>query len=729
MKSLRTDEKPSGTRPFEAGPPLRWYAMEADAVLRQLQTSRSGLSRAEAAQRLATHGPNQIARSEGEHPLRILVHQFTGALMYVLMAAMAVSLAIGHWQDAIVISLVLLLNATVGFIQQYRAEHAISALMSLVAPGATVEREGTRQEVLGDTLVPGDIVWLSSGDIVPADLRLLEEASLRIDESILTGESVSVAKTTLSVEGDGAVAVTDRHNMAFMGTAVASGRARAVVTGTGIDTEIGEIASEIQATERAPTPLQVRVSRFGRRISLAIIVLAAASLSLGVARGEPMAAMFLTAVAIAVSAVPEGLPVVMTIALAVAVRRMARRRAIVRRLPAVETLGSCTVIVTDKTGTLTRNEMTVQQIWSGGERFSVTGSGLDLDGELLRAGEPQPIAPTSPVYQTLLGGLLCNEAELRLDLDGTHARGDPTEVALLVAAAKAGLDREVMLQAMPRLAEVPFESWRRYAASLHRRDGEREVFLKGAPEIVAAMCERAIVLDGSTQLDADAVLAEADRMAAEGLRVLAVAVGRGEVTSTLVLDGNPRGLHFAGLIGMLDPPREEVPEAVEACRSAGLRVVMVTGDHARTAASIARRVGLPVEGGVLTGADIEGLDDDALRAVLERRSVFARVSPSAKLRLVQALSEMGHIVAVTGDGVNDAPALKAAHVGAAMGKIGTDVAKEASEIVLTDDNFCSCIGGLRSRSLERRVPSRPTGAWRWPSAFRTSLKSWGGPTV
>jgi len=673
---------------------VAWHALDAEAVLERLDSSRTGLSAEEVARRLAVHGRNHIARATRVHPVRILLHQFTGALVYVLMAALVISLAIGHWQDAIVIGVVLVLNAAVGFVQQYRAEHAISALMSLVSPGATVVRDGARRAISSEELVPGDVVWLSSGDLVPADLRLLDEASLRIDEAILTGESVTVAKHPDRLEGDGALPVAERRNMAFMGTPVASGRARGVVVATGAATEIGAIAEEIRGAERAETPLQVRLSRFGRRISIAIVALAALSFGIGLLRGEPLADMFLTAVAIAVSAVPEGLPVVMTIALAVGVRRMARRRAIVRRLPAVETLGSCTVIVTDKTGTLTRNEMTVQQLWSDGALYSVTGSGLDLDGKLLRDGVEAPIGPDSPVHQMLLGALLCNEAELRREPDGAQTRGDPTEVALLVAAAKAGLDRELALERMPRLAQVPFESWRQYAASLHRVDGDETVFVKGAPEVVAAMCDTSLGADGETPIDCDAVLREAERMAAEGLRVLAVAVGRDETAAHDVLRGNPRGLALAGLVGMLDPPREEVAGAVAACRRAGLRVVMVTGDHARTAATIAARIGLPVEGEVLSGATLAGLDDDALRDELRRRSVFARVSPHDKLRIVRTLAGMGHVVAVTGDGVNDAPALKAAHVGASMGLSGTDVAKEASEIVLTDDNFATVAAAI-----------------------------------
>jgi Ca2+-transporting ATPase len=673
---------------------VAWHALDAEAVLERLDSSRTGLSAEEVARRLAVHGRNHIARATRVHPVRILLHQFTGALVYVLMAALVISLAIGHWQDAIVIGVVLVLNAAVGFVQQYRAEHAISALMSLVSPGATVVRDGARRAISSEELVPGDVVWLSSGDLVPADLRLLDEASLRIDEAILTGESVTVAKHPDRLEGDGALPVAERRNMAFMGTPVASGRARGVVVATGAATEIGAIAEEIRGAERAETPLQVRLSRFGRRISIAIVALAALSFGIGLLRGEPLADMFLTAVAIAVSAVPEGLPVVMTIALAVGVRRMARRRAIVRRLPAVETLGSCTVIVTDKTGTLTRNEMTVQQLWSDGALYSVTGSGLDLDGKLLRDGVEAPIGPDSPVHQMLLGALLCNEAELRREPDGAQTRGDPTEVALLVAAGKAGLDRELALERMPRLAQVPFESWRQYAASLHRVDGDETVFVKGAPEVVAAMCDTSLGADGETPIDCDAVLREAERMAAEGLRVLAVAVGRDETAAHDVLRGNPRGLALAGLVGMLDPPREEVAGAVAACRRAGLRVVMVTGDHARTAATIAARIGLPVEGEVLSGATLAGLDDDALRDELRRRSVFARVSPHDKLRIVRTLAGMGHVVAVTGDGVNDAPALKAAHVGASMGLSGTDVAKEASEIVLTDDNFATVAAAI-----------------------------------
>jgi Ca2+-transporting ATPase len=663
--------------------------MRAEEVLRHLDASPDGLEREEVLRRQSVYGANRLRAPERPHPARILLHQFAGALMYVLIGAMLISLAIGHWQDAIVIGIVLVLNAGIGFLQEYRAEHAISALMQLLTPRATVERSGQRAEVASEALVPGDIVCLASGDLVPADLRLIEGASLEIDEALLTGESLPVAKQIEPLPHDGLVPLAERSNIAFTGATVTSGRGRGVVVATGAHTELGAIAGQIRAVHRALTPLQKRLGDFGRWVSVAIVGFALLTLMLGVARGEGLAEMFLTAVAIAVSAVPEGLPVVMTIALAVSVRRMARRRAIVRRLPAVETLGSCSVIVTDKTGTLTRNQMTLQQAWAGGARWSISGSGLELEGAFLRDGVAQPVEPDSALHWTLLGGALCNEAEIVREAGSARGRGDPTEVALLVAAAKAGLDVERARRELPRLAELPFESWRQFAGSIHRRGDETLVLVKGAPERIVEMCDRAWVDGEIRELDREEALRAANRMADDGLRVLAVAVGHGAEAAQRVLEGRPDRLVLAGLVGMLDPPRAEVPEAIATCERAGIRVIMVTGDHARTAGVIARRIGLDARAGVLAGGRVAALSDEELGEALRHTNVFARVSPADKLRIVELLSAQGEIVAVTGDGVNDAPALKAAHVGAAMGLSGSDVAREASEIVLTDDCFAS----------------------------------------
>ncbi|MCP3915719.1 MAG: HAD-IC family P-type ATPase [bacterium] len=660
--------------------------MEADAVLERLETSGTGLAEAEASRRLALYGPNRLHEAERANPGRILLHQFAGALMYVLLGAMLISLAIRHWEDAIVIAAVLVLNATIGFFQEYRAENAIAALMGLVSPRAAVLRDGAVRDVAGQDLVPGDVVRIAAGDIIPADLRVIEAWALEIDEALLTGESVPVAKSTHPTDTDALLPLAERSSVVFMGSAVAAGSGLGAVIATGSHTEIGSIACEIRSVQRARTPLQERMERFGRRISAAIVMLAALAFGVGLARGEDVTSMFLTAVAIAVSAVPEGLPVVMTIALAVSVRRMARRNAIVRRLPAVETLGSCTIVVTDKTGTLTRNRMDVHEIRTADDRFRLGPAGLTRDGVSV---VPEPDAA---LHATLVGGALCNESDVPDDPgDATSGRGDPTELALLVAAERAGLPATALRREQPRVDVLPFDSQRRLAASLHRKGGECRLFVKGAPERVIGLCTLMRTRDGDVPVDADALARAAEDMAASGLRVLAVATRPDPAERDGPLEEQHlTDLVFLGLAGLLDPPRPEVPDAIAACAGAGIRVLVVTGDHASTAVAIARQVGLETPDTPLAGAHLASLSDEELSRALETATVLARAGPADKLRVVRLLRNAGHVVAVTGDGVNDAPALKAAHVGAAMGgATGSDVAREASEIVLADDNFAT----------------------------------------
>lgn len=702
-----------------------WHAMSPSEALAALGSNEQGLSHDEAQARLAHHGSNEIGIAESVNPWRILLHQFTSPLIYILLVAMLITLATAHFADAIVIAMVLSLNATIGFTQEYRAENAMQALMRLVTPQATVRRDGQRVEVPSRDLVPGDIVLLESGDRVPADLRIVEESYLRTDDSLLTGESVVVGKSNAASDAGPDLPVGDRKNMAFMGTAVAAGRARAVVVATGAQTQLGLIAGEMRATDRAQTPLQARMHRFGRVVSAVIVVCALLAFLVGLWQGVPATDMFLTAVAIAVAAIPEGLPIVMTVALAVSVRRMAKRNAIVRRLPAVETLGSCTVIMSDKTGTLTENRMTVQHIWCAGESYDVTGTGLRIDGGIERGGERVEIAKQSPLHQTLLAGMLANESDLRHHpvhgADELIAHGDPTEVALLVAAAKGKLDREALLDEWPLIGDVPFESERQFSATIHnhRDSGEHKVFVKGAPERLLDMCQDMMGVDGIQPLDRDLVLEQAHQMAGEGLRLLAMAMGSSDEAIESTRRAEPRGMTFLGLVGMMDPPRPEVIEAIRKCHRAGIRVIMCTGDHTSTAAAIAEKIGLTADvrgrksevsdrkpafdrealssdrqplssvTRVLTGAELLDLTDTELKQRIPTTHVFARVSPDQKLRIVNLLRELGEVVAVTGDGVNDAPALKSAHIGCAMGLSGTDVAKEASELVLADDNFAT----------------------------------------
>lgn len=710
---------PSPTQP--------WHVLSADDALSSLDTSSHGLSDDEAAARLAEHGPNEIRTAEKVRPLAIFLHQFTSPLIYVLLAAMVVTLVIGEFADAIVIALVLTLNAVIGFTQEYRAENAMQALMGLVTPRATVRRNGERVDVDSTELVPGDIVLLESGDLVPADVRLIDETELRVDDSILTGESLAVGKTARPIEGGADLPLGDRRNIAFMGTSVAAGRARGVVVATGSRTEIGRIAGAMRGTERMLTPLQARMHRFGNWLSVIIVTVSLVAFGVGLLQGISARDMFLTAVAIAVAAIPEGLPVVMTVALAVSVRRMAKRNAIIRRLPAVETLGSCSTIVSDKTGTLTENRMTVQAIWSAGSYFRVTGSGLGVRGSIVPGSIGPSVGADDAVsdaasrdsalsvdaierdepglYRTLVAGVLANESDIRRDADRADhviAQGDPTEIALLVAAAKAHVAREDLLDRYPQTSHVPFESERKFSATVHEMrngDGRAMAFVKGAPERVLDMCEQMLSTEGATPIDRDAVLAAASELAGQGLRVLAMAAADSDEAVEATRHAEPRGLIFLGLVGMLDPPRPEVIEAIANCHRAGIRVIMCTGDHASTAAAIASRIriapDLPVDEvpRALTGADLLDMEDDDLRDALHEVRVFARVSPQQKLRIVTLLRDpihgLGHVVAVTGDGVNDAPALKAAHIGCAMGISGTDVAKEASEMVLTDDNFAT----------------------------------------
>ena len=660
-----------------------WHAATVEEVLDALSTDLDGLDTDEAERRLTTYGPNSIEKSDVVSPWRILLHQFTSPLIYVLLVALVVTVAIDHYADALVIGIVLCINAVVGFVQEYRAENAMAALVSLVSPRATVSRDGQRRDVDSTTLVPGDVVVLESGDIVPADVRLVQTTDLRIDAAILTGESVAVSRSTEPVDPEATVG--DRQNMAYMGTSVASGRAVGVVVETGAGTQIGTIAGTVRETERAPTPLQTRIHRFGNRISVAIFAVALVILGLGLWQGIPAEDIFLLAVATAVSAIPEGLPVVMTVALAVSVRRMAKRNAIIRRLPAVETLGSCSVIVSDKTGTITQNRMTVQQVWTADGSVEVTGDGQSATGAFRDGGSPVPVAAGTPLRETLLAGTLASEASLETRADGTlQGIGDPTETAILVAARKAGLDEEKLSDSYPRIGHRPFESDRQYAASAHEREGETITYVKGAPERVVGMCKSIATETGTEPLDETAVLERASSLADEGLRVIGVARGAGNLT----VGDDTDGLMFLGFVGMLDPPRDGVTEAIRACYRSDIRVLMVTGDHAATAKAIAKRVGIEAER-VLTGTEIEELSDAELTERLRVTAVFARISPSQKHRLVRLLQADDEIVAVTGDGVNDAPALKAANIGAAMGITGTDVAKEASEMVLTDDNFAT----------------------------------------
>ena len=671
-----------------------WHALSGAHVLAALEANVQGLTSGEAAQRLEVHGPNRVGVPDSPSAWVRLLRQFNNVLLYVLMVSAAVTAAMGHWIDTAVISAVVVLNAVIGFVQEGKAEKALQAIRHLLAPSAVVLRDGDRHEVDAAELVPGDIVLLASGDSVPADLRLLEARNLRVDESALTGESVPVDKGPKEVAA-GAV-VADRYGMAYAGTLVTQGQATAVVVATGAATEIGRIGRLLELVEAGTTPLLRKMQRFGQVLAGAILVVAAALFAFGLlVRGMDTGDIFMAAVGLAVAAMPEGLPAIMTIALAIGVQRMAARHAVIRRLPAVETLGSVTVICSDKTGTLTRNEMTVQQVACADALVAFTGAGyaptgqIELDGQALT---PDELASQVPAALALAEvAALCNDASLREHDGHWQLAGDPTEGALLTLALKAGLDLRVRRAAKPRLDVIPFESEHRYMATLHTQDDAAVALVKGAPESVLAMCADQLGADGSPQaLDSDYWQAAIEDQARAGRRVLALARRRLPAgTQHLGHAEVAEGLTLLGIVGIIDPPRQEAIEAVASCQAAGIRVVMITGDHGVTASAIAEQLGIGGGQEAVTGPAIEAANEAQLRALVRNTRVFARASPEHKLRLVRALQAQGEIVAMTGDGVNDAPALKQADVGVAMGMKGTEAAKQAGAIVLADDNFAS----------------------------------------
>jgi magnesium-transporting ATPase (P-type) len=680
------------TNPQDAGRP--WHTLEVARVESQLDTHASGLARDEAAARLSRYGPNQLEEIRPVSSWAILLHQFTSPLIYILLIAAIVTLALHEYADTIVIALVLALNALIGFTQERKAERSVRALMHLVAPRARVIREGREWEVESRELVPGDVVLLESGGRVPADLRLMTVTALRVDESMFTGESVPVSKSVAALEREELV-IGDRTNMAYAGTVVASGRGRGVVVATGAHTELGKIAHHVRTGTSAETPLQQRMGRFARVVAIVVAVSAAGAFTLGVARGQSPAEMLMVAVALAVASIPEGLPIVFTITLALGVHRMAQRHAIVRRLPAVETLGSTTVIGSDKTGTLTENRMTVQKIWAGGRTFSVPDAGGRSPGPALEDDRVVTPGDDLPLHLTLKAGVLTNEASLTRTENGFESTGDPTEVALLVAAAHLGMEPSEVRAGHPVYAEIPFEPDHKYSASIRHEGGRHVVYVKGAPERVLDMCDAMLRADGPAPLDREEVLEAGRTLASQGLRVLGMAYGVLDEPPAPHRIEEPQALTFLGLQGSMDPPRRGVRTAIEGCQESGMRVVMITGDHAATARAIGEQLGIAgPDATVVTGVELATMDDAALREAVPGTSVFARVSPEDKLRIVKALQRHGEVVAVTGDGVNDAPALKAAEIGIAMGKSGTDVAREASDMVLADDNFVSIYGAV-----------------------------------
>ena len=666
-----------------------WHARSVDAVFAAVESGPSGLTASEAGARLQRWGPNEIQAAGRVSPWRILLDQFKNILIIILLAATALSFALGHGVESVVIAVIVVFAVLLGFIQEYRADRAIEALREMAAPTATVVRGAATTEVPARELVPGDVVLLHPGDRVPADARVVESVNLMADEAALTGESLPVVKRAEPLEGV-ELAVGDRVNMLHAGTVVTYGRGVGVVVATGPRTEFGRIAGLLQGVETSRTPLQQSLDRVGSLLARAALVVVVLIVALGWMRGQPLMEMLLFGIALAVAVVPEALPAVVTISLAIGLQRMARRNALIRKLPAVETLGSTSVICSDKTGTLTRDEMTVRRVWVAGRTWEVTGSGYEPAGDFSCQGST---APPSPALLGLLrAAVLASDAELHRSEGGWTITGDPTEGALVVAAAKAGLDQHDLTAAAPRLQEIPFTSESKRMTTLHRTGEGTLACTKGAPENVLPGCAEVATADGVHALDdpGRAALVEvAHAFACDALRVLAVAT-----KADTELESGADGMTLLGLVGMIDPPRTEAREAIAVCERAGIRPVMITGDHPVTATAVARELGLLRNGRVVVGTELDAMSDDQLVREAETIDVYARVSPAHKLRVVAALQANQQVVAMTGDGVNDAPALKKADIGIAMGLTGTDVTKEAAAMTLTDDNFATIVAAV-----------------------------------
>ncbi|MBM4083315.1 MAG: cation-translocating P-type ATPase [Planctomycetes bacterium] len=673
----------------ESGP--SWHTLSIEAVGSRLKSTSAGLTGAEAARRLAEYGPNELQAAHRISPWRILFEQFKNVLIVILLVATALSAFLGHGVEAVAISVIVLFAVLLGFVQEYRAERAIEALRQMAAPTATALRDGEELRLPARDLVPGDVILLRAGDKIPADVRLVEAVNLQIEEAALTGESVPVEKHVAAFSSH-ELALGDRKNMAYAGTAATYGRGRAMVVLTGMNTEFGQIAQMLQTIETGKTPLQENLDKVGHTLARAAFVIVGIIVALGLFRGQPFIEMLIFGIALAVAIVPEALPAVVTISLAIGVQRLVKRHALMRRLPAVETLGSTSAICSDKTGTLTKDEMTARRIFVAGQMLEVSGAGYEPHGQFSRDGVA--VEPAGPIKRLLQAAALASDAHVvRSESDGRwHVKGDPTEGALVVAAAKAGLPKADLDAQFPRVNEIPFSSETKRMTTLHRTDDGIVAYSKGAPEIILGSCARQLRAEGEVPLDAasrEVILETARQMASDALRVLAVA---SKAAATLA--NAERETTFLGLVGMIDPPRPEAKAAIQTCEQAGIKPVMITGDHPVTAEAVARELGLLKTGRVVTGAELEAMSEAEFEREVENIEVYARVSPAHKLRVVTALQEKGHIVAMTGDGVNDAPALKKAEIGIAMGITGTDVTKEAAAMTLTDDNFASIVAAV-----------------------------------
>jgi Ca2+-transporting ATPase len=669
-----------------------WHEMESVAVLNQLGSDAvRGLSQAEADGRLAAYGRNELQAAQRVSPWALLLEQFKDVLVLILLVAIGLSALLGHGIESLAIAVIVLFATLLGFAQEFRAERAIEALREMAAPTATVLRAAEEVELPARELVPGDILLLRAGDKVPADARLLEAINLQAEESALTGESVPVGKRSAALPA-GDAPLGDRRNMVYSGTAVTYGRGRAVVVATGMSSEFGQIARLLQSVPDSKTPLQQNLDHVGDALARAALVVVLLIVALGILRGQPFVEILIFGIALAVAVVPEALPAVVTISLAMGVQRMARRHALIRRLPAVETLGSTSVIGSDKTGTLTKDEMTVRKIFVAGSMWDVSGAGYEPHGEFALAAAVTP--PSEPLLGLLRAGALASDADMVRSehLGQWRIKGDPTEGALVVAAAKAGVHKPDLDAQFPRLSEIPFSSEAKRMTTLHAMSGGVVAYAKGAPEVIIESCGQQAGECGVEALDAagkEKLLAMAHQMAGEALRVLAIAC-----KPQATVENAEHEMTLLGLVGMIDPPRPEARAAIKVCEQAGIKVVMITGDHPLTAQAIARELGLLTTGRVLTGLELDAMSDDELAEAVEQAEVYARVSPAHKLRVVSTLQQNGHCVAMTGDGVNDAPALKKADIGIAMGLTGTDVTKEAAAMTLTDDNFVSIVAAV-----------------------------------
>ncbi|MGB9941153.1 calcium-translocating P-type ATPase, SERCA-type [Methanosarcina sp.] len=688
-----------------------YYDQEVNSVFEELKVSEAGLSSEEAEKRLKEYGENELKEKEKVSVLRLFISQFKSVLIIILITASIISALLGELIDAIVIIFTVFLAGILSFVQEYRAEKAIELLRSLTSPEATVIRDGAEKKIPSKELVPGDLILIQTGDRIPADARIIKEFNLKTDESSLTGESVPVKKSTKALPSETPEA--DRTNIVYTGTAVAYGRGCAVVTATGMETSFGELAGLLGTIERSRTPLQERLDKFGRWIGIATLIIVAFVAMLGVLYGFPLFDMFLWGVALAVAAIPEALPAVVTVGLGLGVRRMVKRHALVRKLPSVETLGVTNVICSDKTGTLTQNKMTVERICVNEQVLKVTGVGYSPEGEFFK-GDGKVSEDDSHLQALLLGAVLCNDAGLFKEDEKWEIKGDPTEAALVVAAAKAGLHKTELDKEYPRLAEIPFSSERKRMTTFNKVEADSGIFplnglvafSKGAPEVILGSCTK-IFLDGEIKTLSPEVKqlisGKVREMADQALRVIALSFrSLAEDTSPERISSGERAAEelegdmiFSGLMGMRDPPREEVKVAIQKCADAGIKTVMITGDHKITASAIARELGILKENDLtLTGSELDSLEDAEFEDKVEKVSVYARVYPTHKLRVIDAFKKKGYVVAMTGDGVNDAPALKAADMGIAMGITGTDVSKEASSMILTDDNFASIVAAV-----------------------------------